>query len=158
MSAATKSGLLLCGVLLLGLLLGFAGSNAVRERGRGPVGGGRGGPRSGLAQHFEDVIQPRDSAQAHQVREILERRAEKNRILIRTINDSLRISIDELKRELNPLLDDAQRRRLDDAMAHLPPVGGGGPGGHAGMRGGPPDRGGPPPGGFPPPRGGPPPE
>src|SRR5438132_3456646 len=108
MTAATKSAMLLTAALMLGVFLGITGAGALeRQRfGRPPMG--HGGP-GGLERHMEETIQPRDSAQAEQIRPILARAAERNRQIIAGVNDALRASIDSMKRELAPLLDDAQR-------------------------------------------------
>lgn len=148
MSAAVKSALLLAMTLIAGVLLGLVSARGIERR---PFGPRRPPPMAGgLAQHMEDVIRPRDAAQAEQVRAVLERTAARNRDILHGVNDSLRASIERMQRELAPLLDDAQRARLDSVARKLPPVGG-----PAGMRGG-----GPPPfgrGGGPPPPEGPPP-
>ena len=146
MTAQVKSALLLLLVLVFGVLLGLGGRGAF-ERAQFARAGGPPRGRAGLARHMEETIQPRDSAQAAAIRPVLARAAERNRHIIGNVNDALRASIDSMKAELAPLLDDAQRARLDEVTRALPPVGspGGGPPG----RFGPPGMGGrrgPPPG------------
>jgi hypothetical protein len=97
---------------------------------------------------MEETIQPRDSAQAEAIRPILARTAERNRQIIGGVNTTLKASIDSMKLELAPLLDEEQRARLDVVTRALPPLRGpGGPGPF-----------GPPPGGRRPPPFGPPPD
>ncbi|MES2177668.1 MAG: hypothetical protein V4550_07355 [Gemmatimonadota bacterium] len=153
MTAGTKSALLLGATLLVGMVLGAAGAGSLDRQRRERLGGM--GRPPGLARHIEEVINPRDGAQAEQLRPIIQRAAERNQLLIRRTNDELRASIDSMRAELDPLLDADQRDRLARATRELPPFGRqGGPPGRGGRGGPPPD--GPPPFG-PPPRGGPPP-
>ena len=145
MNVATKSALLLGATLALGVVIGLVGAGTL-ERQRRERLGGLGRPR-GFARHIEEAIQPRDAAQAAQVRAIIERAAERNQRMIRGANDALRRSVDSLTSELQPLLDEPQRRRLAEATRGLPPLGGP-PGGRGGRPGpppfGPPRDGGPP--------------
>lgn len=161
MTVGMKSALMLAVTLALGIVLGLAGAGSL-DRMRRERLGGLGRPQ-GFAHHMEEVIDPRDAAQAEQVRSIIARAAERNQRAIREANEFLRHSVDSMKTELQPLLDEAQRRRLDDATRGLPGIGPpgrggrGGPGGPPGGRGrggrggfdGPPPFG-PPPDGAPP--------
>ena len=150
MNVATKSAILLAATLAFGVVLGLVGAGALERARNGPPPGGPRPP--GFANHMEEAIQPRDSSQAAQIRPIIARAAERNRAMISNANVALRQSVDSMKAELLPLLDDAQRDRLDRATRALPPIGL--PGGRGGRgRGGPPE--GPPPLG-PPREGGPP--
>ncbi len=141
MSAATKSALLLAVTLLLGLVIGFTAAGPVDrmriDRAQGPGRGAR-----GLERHMEETIQPRDEAQAKLIRPVLARAAERNRHIIGNVNNALGASIDSMKLELAPMLDDAQRARLEGVTRELPPLRGpGAPGGFGpprGRRGGPP--------------------
>ena len=145
MNVATKSAILLAATLAFGVVLGLVGAGALERARNGPPGGG---PRpAGFANHMEEVIQPKDSTQAAQIRAIIARAAERNRTLISNANAALRQSVDSMQAELMPLLDEAQGDRLDRATHALPPIGLPGRGGRGG-------RGGPPPG--PPREGGPP--
>ena len=137
MTVAMKSALLLAVTLALGLVVGFAGAGSL-DRMRRERLGALGRPM-GFAGHMEEVISPRDPAQGDQVRPIIARAAERNQRIIREANASLRGSVDSMKAELLPLLDDTQRRRLEDATRGLPPFGiPGGRGGRGGPPGGPP--------------------
>ncbi|HEU4719911.1 MAG TPA: hypothetical protein VFS59_01005 [Gemmatimonadaceae bacterium] len=153
MSAATKSALLLAVTLALGLVLGAVGAGALERRRREEVGGLRRPP--GFARHVLQEIVPRDSAQAALLRPIVARTAERNQAIMRDANARLRSSIDSMRTELAPLLDDAQRARLARMTRLAPPFGPprpGMPGRRGGRPFGPPDGRGPPPGpGGPPP-------
>ena len=156
MTVATKSALMLAITLALGVVLGLAGAGSLDRMRRDRLNG-LGRPQ-GFANHMEEVIHPRDGVQGDSLRPIIARAAERNRRAIRDANEYLRHSVDSMRAELAPLLDDAQRRRLDEATRGLQAFGPPGRGG----RGGPPGRGGrgfdgPPPFG-PPRRGGPPPD
>jgi hypothetical protein len=120
-SAATKSALLLASTLLLGLVLGAVGAGAL-ERQRRAESGGLGRP-PGFARHVLHEIEPRDSAQAAQLEPIVVRTAERNQRIIREARERLRSSVDSMRAELSPLLDDAQRERLARATRLEPPFG-----------------------------------
>ena len=144
MNVAMKSALLLAATLALGIVFGLVGAGTL-ERQRRERLGGLGRP-PGFSRHIEEVIQPRDAAQAAQVRVIIARAAERNQQMVRNANEALRHSVDSMKAELAPLLDDAQRQRLARATSGLPPLGGPprGRGGRGGPDGPPPGRGPPP--------------
>ena len=108
MNTQVKSALLLAVTLALGVILGMTGRGALEQQQARGMEGGR--PR-GLVGHMEQTIQPRDSAQAAAIRPVLLRAAERNRRIIANVNDALRASIDTMKMELAPLIDDAQRAR-----------------------------------------------
>lgn len=141
MSVGAKSAVLLAVTLALGVLIGLAGAGSLERQRRGQLGGL--GRPLGFAAHMEEVISPRDGAQGDRVRPIIARAAERNQRLIREANESLRRSIDSMKTELDPLLDESQRRHLDDATRGFPGLGPMGRGGRGG-RGGPPSFGPPP--------------
>ncbi|MDB4883662.1 MAG: hypothetical protein JWL95_2428 [Gemmatimonadetes bacterium] len=125
MNASTKSALLLAGTLVVGLLLGAAGAGAIARQRRAELGAF--GRPPGFARHVIDVIQPRDVAQTAQLQPAIERAAERNRRIIREANGGLRQSIDSLRAELAPLLDEAQRERISRMTRILPPFGPGRP-------------------------------
>jgi hypothetical protein len=153
MNASTKSALLLAGTLVAGLVLGAAGAGALARQRRAELG--TLGRPPGFARHVEEVLQPRDSVQRAQLQPVIERAAARNQRIIREANVNLRGSIDSLRAELAPLLDDAQRDRLARMTRTMPPFGPGRPrpgmGPMPGRRGPPPfdapgdDRGPPPP-------------
>jgi hypothetical protein len=143
MTAGTKSAILLAVTLALGIIVGLAGAGSI-DRLRRERLGGLARPM-GFARHMEEVIRPRDAAQGDLVRPIIEHAAERNQRIIGDGNLALRQSVDSMKAELLPLLDETQRLRLDEATRGLPPFGPpGGPGGRGG-RGGPRPFGPPPP-------------
>jgi hypothetical protein len=155
MTTATKSALLLAATLAVGVLLGLLGASSLERTRRRPPGPPAEG--GGLVRHMLEVIQPRDSAQRAAIEPVLERAAARNRDVIRGVNERMRASIDSMRAELLPILDEDQRGRLDEAARRLPPIRAGGGGPPFGRRGGgPPGRGGPD-DGPPPMRGGPPP-
>ncbi len=129
MRVETKSALILVGTLVLGLLLGVVGAGALAGFQAGRLDRLRRPP--GFVAHMERVIRPRDAAQDEAIRSHLEETARQNERIIRGAHDQLRSALDEMRARLTPLLDAAQRERLD-AIGRL-------------------DDSGPPP--FPPPRG-----
>ena len=153
MNVTRSAALLLAATLVIGVLLGVLGAGALRPRFEragppwmeAPKSGVRGRP-GGFAEHMEEVIAPRDSAQRVVVRSVIDRTAARNHSLIEQLNRTLRASVDSMRGELAPVLSEDQRQRLEQAVARLPAVRG--PGG-AGPRG--PPRDGSPRGGGPPP-------
>lgn len=125
MNTSTTSALLLAGTLAAGLVLGAAGAGALARQRRVELG--TLGRPPGFARHVEDVLQPRDSAQRARLQPVIERAAARNQRIIRDANVSLRQSIDSLRAELGPLLDDAQRDRLARMTSTMPPFGPGRP-------------------------------
>ena len=157
MSTTTKSLILLSFTLIVGFSLGLlADATLVRGR-RDRIAELRRPP--GMVERFVEVIRPHSGAQADSIRPILEKVAEGNQALIRDANVRLRAHMDSLRTALAPLLDDEQRKRLDDELNRMPPmgIGRGGPGRGRGRPGGP-GAPGPDGRGFPPPPDGPPPE
>lgn len=155
MTVTRSAAVLLAVTLLLGVLLGVLGAGALRPRleGAGPPPIGPRPPRGGLggfAAHMEEVIAPRDSVQRIAVRVVIERTAARNRMLIEQLNRTLRASVDSMRVELAPVLDEDQRERLERAAARLPAVRGPGGAGPRGQPGDGPPRDGPPQGGAPP--------
>lgn len=135
MSPAAKSALLLLATLLTGAVLGVLGAGALERRQRDRIEA-IGRPR-GFAEHMEQVIAPKDSAQRARIRPIIQATIQRNERIVRSANDLLHASIDSMRAELDPLLDPDQRDRLAEVTRRLPPIGLPRPGG-------------PPPGGPPP--------
>ena len=147
MTTTTKSLILLSFTLIVGFALGlFADATLVRSRRDRISGMGR---PPGLVDHLQQVIQPRDSAQAARIRPLLQRTVDNNQLIIRQTNERLRANMDSMRVALDSSLDAGQRDRLARELRRLPQMGApGGPGGRGrggrGRHGGPPD--GPPPG------------
>jgi uncharacterized membrane protein len=117
MKPELKSSIILLGTLALGALLGMVLQGTVaRERTR-KVAELRGPP--GFVAHLEAVIEPRDEAQRAAIRPILEATGAGNREIIGSANTELRAALDSMRTLLAPLLDEAQRRRLE-RMGQLP--------------------------------------
>lgn len=149
MNVTRSAAILLAATLVLGVLVGVLGAGALRphleragSRGMGPPPH-RGRP-GGFAEHMEEVIAPRDSAQRTAVQVIIERTASRNRVLIEQLNRTLRASMDSMRVELAPLLSEDQRERLEQAADRLPAIRGPGGAPRSPLGDGPP-RGGPPP-------------
>ncbi len=146
-SIDTRAALVLIGTLVLGVLLGALGDAALVRHRNAAVRELRRPP--GFVAHMEDIIQPRDAAQRAQIHAALEATALANDSIIRSANDHLRSALDSMRARLAPLLDAAQRARLDEFAQVKPdfaPPGGRGPPGAPPPDGPPGDRGRPPPG------------
>ena len=151
MNVTRSAALLLAATLVLGVILGVLGAGALRPRFeragppwmQPPNFGPRGRPGA-FAEHMEEVIAPRDSAQRVAVRGVIDRTAARNRSLIEQLNRTLRTSVDSMRIELAPVLSEDQRQRLERAVARLPAVRGPGGAGPRGPPGDPSPRGGDP--------------
>lgn len=139
MTANSKSMVLLAATLVVGFTLGlFADATLVRGRGRRLAALRR---PPGFVDHMQSVIAPHGDAQRDSIRPALERMAELNQQVSRDANQRLRAGLDTMRMALAPMLDSAQRSRLDAEVVRGPQFGPGrGRGGRG--RGGPP--GGPP--------------
>ncbi|HEX3928928.1 MAG TPA: hypothetical protein VHW65_13105 [Gemmatimonadales bacterium] len=149
MQIDTRAAVILLITLLLGIGLGAVGTGALARQRAAAVQQLR--RPQGFVAHLDDVIGPRDDAQRAALAPVLEATAERNDDIIATANSQLRAALDSMRARLVPLLDRAQRARLDamDRAPFGPPP--------AGRRGEPPPGGGPPDGRRGPPPGGPPP-
>ena len=144
MQLERKSAAILGATLLVGIVLGLVGQGEF-QRARMTRGAGGRPPR--FVAQMSDVLQLRADQQAS-VQPVLEATAEHNQRIIDAARAQLRTIVDSMAITLAPLLDETQRQRLAQRIRELPdPFRPGGP------PGGPPP-GGPPPGGPPP--GGPP--
>ena len=121
MTTQFKSLVLLAATLVVGFALGlFADASLVRAR-RERIGALRRPP--GFVAHMEDVIQPHSDAQRDSIRPLLERTAQQNGGIMRDANNRLRVVLDSMRVELAPILDQAQRDRLANEVARIPPFG-----------------------------------
>lgn len=149
MKLETRSALILTATFAIGGLVGMVGQGLLmRERTRRVEDLRR---PAGFATELERVIGPRDDAQRQAIRPILEATGQRNDAIIRAAHADLKTQLDSMRARLDPMLDAAQRERLDH-MGRLPnpfpPPGGAGRGPPPGDR--PPSGAGPPPGGPPP--------
>ncbi|MEI6358482.1 MAG: hypothetical protein WCP53_15490 [Verrucomicrobiota bacterium] len=124
-------------ILLLTLLLGTALGAVVRTswatRRADAIGGMR--RPGGFVAHMQQVIEPRDSAQARAILPALQHTAERNDAIIREARGQLKSELDSMRVLLAPLLDESQRSRLDEISRMEDPFGP--PGGRGRGRGGP---------------------
>jgi len=140
MTTAMKSLILLAFTLIVGFALGlFADATLVRSRRERIAGMGR---PPGLVDHLQHVIQPRDSAQALEIRPVLQRTVDANQLIIQQTNERLRANMDSMRVSLDSMLDPGQRDRLARELRRMPQIRGPGePGGRSrggrGRRGGP---------------------
>jgi len=108
----TKSAVILLVTLLLGGLIGVLATGAIAQRRASRVAELR---ERGFAMQFERLIEPRDEAQREAIHAVLSAAAERNRETMRGAHEEVRANLEEMREELEPLLDEDQRERLDAA-------------------------------------------
>ncbi len=165
-----KAWAAIVGTLVLGIVIGLLLNGTLARRRAHEVERMR--RPGGFVEQMERVIQPRDSAQAAQLRPFLETTDRRNRQIVDGARVSMRAELDSMRTRLTGILDADQLKRLSDFAERGPEgprgrgrPGGGGPGGGGpggfGPRHGPPGNGqdgnGPPGNGPPALEGGPPP-
>jgi hypothetical protein len=133
-----KAAAILLLTLVLGMALGAVLRTSWAARRADEIGGMR--RPGGFVAHMQQVIQPKDSAQAAAILPALEYTAQRNDAIIRGARGQLKTELDSMRTLLAPLLDDGQRARLDQIGRMEDPFGP--PGGRGRGRGGP-GRGGP---------------
>ena len=114
MTASTKSALMLFSTLLIGMLLGSLITGAVnnhRMRNLAEMRSAR-----GLAFFLEDVVEPENEEQREAIREILDRAAPKFSAEMTESRDRMRALTDTVRAELDPLLTEEQRHRLEERI------------------------------------------
>ena len=118
MAVQPKTAILLGATLTVGFALGlFVDARLLRARreGRRPPVDRR---ASGFAIRIEDAVQPRSAAQRDSIDVVLQRVLSDNNAVMSTAVNQTRAHTDSLRFVLAPLLDSAQRVRLDSALAH----------------------------------------
>ncbi len=144
MNNSVRAWLLLGVTLLLGIAIGVLSGGALQERRLARMNDMR--RPGGFTAHVQDVIQPTSDSQWARIRPIVEAAAMQN-VGMRRMHDSvMRATLDTLRAQLNPMLDERQRERLSRFAPGRPGGRAGRPGPHDDR---PPrpgdDRGGPPP-------------
>ena len=117
MNIQMKTATILIGTLLLGGVLGalLLGSiRGEREAAREEIGRPGGG-----ARHIERIIQPRDAEQRRAVMQVLRKWRERHRAVLEETHRQLREGFDSMKAELEPILDEDQRERLEQEAERL---------------------------------------
>jgi hypothetical protein len=136
MQSRITAATLLAITFVLGAAVGMLGqARLVQARERpapppreGPPGRG---PDRGFVAHMDEVIQPHDSAQWARLLPHIESTDRRNRAIVDGARDAMRAALDSMRLAVAPLLDDAQRARLDDfarRAGERPPPGIGGRG------------------------------
>jgi hypothetical protein len=147
-----KAWVAIVGTLVLGIVIGLLLNGTLARRRAHEVERMR--RPGGFVEQMERVIQPRDSAQAAQLRPFLEATDRRNRQIVDGARISMKSELDSMRARVTGILDADQLKRLNDFAERGPRGGPGGPGGR-GPRGGPGGFGPPggPPGDGPPPDG-----
>lgn len=135
MSPSVRAWLLLGVTLLLGICIGVLGGGALQERRLARVNDIR--RPGGFVEHVQDVIRPTSDSQWAKIRPIVESAAMRNAGMRHMHDSAMRVTLDSLRAELNPMLDERQRERLARFVPGRP--GGPPPRGDRNDRRGPPD-------------------
>ncbi len=114
MTASTKSVLMLFSTLLIGVLLGSLTTGAVNNHRMHNLAEMR--SARGLAFYLEDVVQPVSEEQREAIRAVLEEAAPKFAETMMESRDRMRELTDSVRAELDPLLTEDQRQRLEERM------------------------------------------
>jgi uncharacterized membrane protein len=137
MRIETKSAVILLLTLLLGVLIGVLAAGAVAQKRMSRIAELR---ERGIAMHVEGIVEPIDDAQREAIRAVLEEIGQRNRVVMTEAHQQIRGNFEELREQLDPLLDDEQRQRLEAAAERFRGGRGFGPPGRRGhRRGGPGD-------------------
>ncbi len=135
MSPSVRAWLLLGVTLLLGICIGVLGGGALQERRVARVNDIR--RPGGFVEHVQDVIRPTSDSQWAKIRPIVESAAMRNASMRHMHDSAMRVTLDSLRAQLNPMLDERQRERLARFVPGRP--GGPPPRGDRDDRRGPPD-------------------
>jgi hypothetical protein len=114
MTASTKSVLMLFSTLLIGMLLGSLITGAANNRRMRDLAEMR--SARGLAYYLEDVVRPDSEEQREAIRAVLEEAAPKFSETMRVSRERMRELTDSVRAELDPLLTEDQRHRLEERM------------------------------------------
>lgn len=114
MTASTKSALMLFSTLLIGMLLGSLITGAVNNRRMRSLAEMR--SARGLAIRFEDMVRPENEEQREEIRAVLDQAAPKFAAVMLESRERMRSLRDSVRAELDPLLTEEQRERLEEGM------------------------------------------
>lgn len=114
MTASTKSVLMLFSTLLIGVLLGSLTTGAVNNHRMHNLAEMR--SARGLAFYLEDVVQPVSEEQREAIRAVLEEAAPRFAETMVESRERMRELTDSVRAELDPLLTEDQRQRLEERM------------------------------------------
>lgn len=117
MRIETKSAVILSVTLLLGILIGLLTAGAIAQKRQSQIAELR---EHGIAIHIERIVEPRDDAQREAIRAVLEDIGQRNFAVMRGARAQIRENLEELRKRLDPLLDDEQRERLESAADRFP--------------------------------------
>jgi len=114
MTASTKSALMLFSTLLIGMLLGSMITGAANNRRMRNLAEMR--SARGLAFFLEGVVEPENEEQREAIRAILDEAAPKFSAEMTESRDRMRALTDSVRAELDPLLTEEQRHRLEERI------------------------------------------
>ena len=112
MKQTTQSAIILTATLVVGFVVGVFATGALGSHRRARVEQLR--ERGGFIEHMVRVIAPHDETQRSAILPILEAVAERNRLIVDSSRAELRVALEEMIAELEPLLDAEQYRRISE--------------------------------------------
>jgi hypothetical protein len=124
MRLGPKAALILAVTFALGGVIGALGAGFFNQR---RLGAHR-EAGSGFVELMERLIEPRDSAQAAELRPLLEAGDRRNMAIVDGARGALRRALDSLRAELIPHLDSVQLQRVDSFALQRSADGHGAPG------------------------------
>jgi hypothetical protein len=119
MKPATQSAIILAATLVIGFVVGVFATGALGNRRLARVERLR--ERGGFIEHMEHAIQPHDQTQRSAILPILLATAQRNRMIIDSARAELLTAFEEMIAELEPLLDEAQLRRVAETARFTDP-------------------------------------
>jgi hypothetical protein len=116
MTDRTKSALLLGAILVLGIVIGSLLTGAIVNRRIDSLAEARGR----MSAFFLDAIEPESEEQAEAIREVLEGAAPRFKEIYDNTRSEMRRLRDSVMAELDPILSDLQKERLEERMRFGP--------------------------------------
>ncbi len=116
MTDRTKSALLIVATLVIGMVLGSLVTGAIANRRFDSLAEARGR----MSAFFADAIEPESEEQAEAIRKVLDGAAPRFKEIFEATRGEMKRLSDSVMAELDPILTDAQKERLEKRMRFRP--------------------------------------
>lgn len=116
MTDRTKSALLIVATLVIGMVLGSLVTGAIANRRLDSLAEARGR----MSAFFVDAIEPESEEQAEAIRKVLDGAAPRFKEIFESTRGEMKRLSDSVMAELDPILTDAQKERLEKRMRFRP--------------------------------------